>query len=214
MTSPHSSPEHDHHEALDLVHILEELNERIGDLSQGEKISLGELLGLMHAQGIALCILILALPSFFPGLLPPFPSFLAVPMALLGIQLMQQRDSIWLPSLLQNMKLGRKIIVSMIQKFVYYLNKLPMRKTDQAFILYGRNETLVGVSILIYAIIIFIPLPMTNFLPSVGAGFLMMGCLKQSRFYALIGFTIGYIGVLVGIAAVIAVVLGIDAAIS
>lgn len=204
----------DHHDTPDLVEILEELNERIGDTRHGSKIRLGELLGLMHEQGIALCILILALPSFFPGLLPPFPSFLAVPMALLGYQLVQQRERIWLPQFIARMPLGRKIMVTMIRKFIYYLNKLPVRKNDTPFILYGRNETVIGLTIMLYAAIIFIPLPMTNFMPSVGAGFVMLGCLKQSRFYATIGLVIGYIGVVVGIGAVVAVILGIDAVLS
>lgn len=201
MTDQDHAPEHDNPD--DLVNILHDLNARIGDNKSGEKIRLGELLALMHTQGITLCILILALPSFFPGLLPPFPSFLAAPMLLLGWQLVRQREQIWLPGFLYKMPLGRKIIVTMITKFIHYLNKLPVRKKDAPFILHGRNEVGIGLSIMLFACIIFIPLPLTNFLPSVGAAFVMVGCLKQSRFYTLIGLAIGYVGVVVGISAVV-----------
>lgn len=190
------------HKEEDLVSILRELNAKISDHSNGAKITLGELLSLMHTKGIVLCILILALPSFFPGLLPPFPSILAVPMMLLAWQLVIRRDSIYLPRFIARVPLGRKVMTTIITKFVYYLNKLPQRRDASPFIPEGRMESVIGAMIILFAMMMFIPLPFTNFLPSVGTAFVALGLLKQSRLYALVGAAIGFIGVFVALAAV------------
>ncbi len=189
-----------------LTEILHELNAKIADDSAGSKITLGEMLKLMHTKGIILCILILALPSFFPGLLPPFPSILAIPMILLAWQLVIRKNSIALPKFIANIGLKRKIMGTILTKFIYYLDKLPQRRNGNKFIAHGKTETIIGIMIIIFASIMFIPLPLTNFLPSVGTAIVALGVLKQAKSYVIVGSIIGFVGVIVGLSAVTGVI--------
>lgn len=198
--------QHDDTQEEDLFKILEEINDKIDDLSNGPKISMGELLGLMKTKGISLCILILSLPSCFPGMFPPMPTIMAVPMILFAWQLVLRRHEIYLPKFLADMKVGRKSMGKILRNFIYYLNKLPMRKDAEPFIPGNQTESAIGVLVIIFASMMFIPIPFTNLLPSAGAGLLMLGMLKQSKLYALLGLVVGIVGVGVSIVTLMGVV--------
>jgi hypothetical protein len=196
-----TTPEQD-----DLGSILEGINKKIEDGSGDEKITMGELLGLMHTKGISLCILILSLPSCFPGMFPPMPTIMAIPMILFAWQLVLRRHSIYLPKFLANMKVGRKSMAKIIRNFIYYLNKLPSWKEEKPFIPSDAMEMAIGITVIIFAAMMFIPIPFTNMFPSAGAGLIMIGMLKQSKLYALIGLAVGMVGMVVSIFTLIGVV--------
>lgn len=193
-------------EEEDLFKILEEINAKVEDRSDGDKISLGTLLGLMRTKGISLCILILSLPSCFPGMFPPMPTIMAIPMILLASQLVMRRHEIYLPAFMANMKVGRRSMGKILRNFIYYLNKLPMREEPVPFIPSDRMEMAIGIAVIVFASMMFIPIPFTNLLPSAGAGLMMLGMLKQSRLYAIIGFLVGILGIIVSLLTLLGVV--------
>jgi hypothetical protein len=132
------------------------------------RISVGALIDALGDTGLGIVLIIFALPSFIPtpGLPVGFVSGTVV--ALIALQVMAGRHTLWLPAKLRRVDMPRDILI----KAAALLAK-PMRWTERW--LQPRHSALTGrvarmllaLPILILAVSIVLPIPLGNQAPSV-----------------------------------------------
>jgi hypothetical protein len=140
----------------------------LSDLFPQGRITIGDLMDALGDAGLGILLIVFALPSFIPtpGLPVGFVSGTVV--ALIALQVMVGRHTLWLPERLHNFSLPSSILI----KGAAYLAK-PMRFFERW--LKPRHSEFTGktarmflaLPILILAISIVLPIPLGNQAPSI-----------------------------------------------
>jgi hypothetical protein len=140
----------------------------LSDLFPQGRITIGDLMDALGDAGLGILLIVFALPSFIPtpGLPVGFVSGTVV--ALIALQVMAGRHTLWLPERLRNFSLPSSILI----KGAAYLAK-PMRFFERW--LKPRHSEFTGktarmflaLPILILAIAIVLPIPLGNQAPSI-----------------------------------------------
>jgi hypothetical protein len=140
----------------------------LSDLFPQGRITIGDLMDALGDAGLGILLIVFALPSFIPtpGLPVGFVSGTVV--ALIALQVMVGRHTLWLPERLRGFSMPREFLV----KGAVYLAK-PMRFFERW--LKPRHSEFTGktarmflaLPILILAIAIVLPIPLGNQAPSI-----------------------------------------------
>jgi hypothetical protein len=140
----------------------------LSDLFFEKRITIGALMDALGDAGLGILLIVFALPSFIPtpGLPVGFVSGTVV--ALIALQVMAGRHTLWLPERLRNFSLPRDILV----KSAAYLAK-PMRfferwlKPRLSGFTGQTARMFLALPILILAVSIVLPIPLGNQAPSI-----------------------------------------------
>lgn len=173
--------------------------ERVASHGNGERVTLGELLQSMHQRGFGLLLMIFVLPNCVPIPIPPGGSTVfSVPLLFLTVQMLWAKDSPWLPKWLARKTLRRSTLQALVKGIVPRLRRLEkLLKPRMQYIRTKGGEQFLGFMMLLFAISIAIPLPMTNFLPGVGILVTSLGLLGRDGVVAILGLLVGCFGLLV-----------------
>ena len=158
------------------------------------KITLEALIAAIGERAFGLILILFALPNCVPA--PPgVGSIMGVPLILLGVQLARGRRTPWLPRVIGQRQLSRSALIAVLDRSMPYLRRLERICRPRFTWLTGPEaERLYGILIVVLACAIAIPLPFTNFVPAVGIAFIALGLLEEDGVTAIIGVTIGTIG--------------------
>ena len=140
----------------------------LGDLFPQGRVSVGALMDALGEAGLGILLIVFALPSFIPtpGLPVGFVSGTVV--ALIALQVMAGRHTLWLPERLRNFSMPSTILV----KGAAYLAK-PMRfferwlKPRYSQFTGKTARMFLALPILILAVSIVLPIPLGNQAPSI-----------------------------------------------
>lgn len=164
-----------------------------------DMIYIKDIINNMNQGGFALIMLIFSLPILVP-LPPPLPSFIALPLLIFSFQMMVGFSSPKVPKFIGNKQIKRQLLAKIIEKSVFQLRKTEkFIKSRWSFIFDIFNERIIGFLVIIFALSILVPLPLTNLLPGISILIISLSLLSKDGLILLFGLFIGISGVLMTI---------------
>ena len=178
-------------------------------------MTLGELLAAMGRTSFAFAILFLSLPALTP--IPgPFGMFFGSCLAIVSLQIIAGKRSIWLPQMLAQ----RRLSASAVELVVRHTSPLVARveailRRDRLKRLTGRKaEILLGVPVFLLAVAVALPIPFGNFLPVAALVVIALGLRERDGLATLFGILLAAValgtsgGLLYGTASVLGWAIG------
>ena len=173
----------------------------LADLVQGppeERTTLGALVDRLEERAFGLMLLLLALPCAVPFLYG-VPQVMSAPMLFIAVQAVMGRRTLWLPDAFRSRSLRFGDLQAVQSRAKPWLQRLEYVAHPRLAALVGRRfERLFGLVMLIGAISIAVPLPLTNTVPGIGLAILAVGMIERDGLLMLAGavLTLAWVGML------------------
>src|SRR5262245_24425486 len=165
-----------------LSHVLRTLAER-----DEPQVSLREIMTALSDRSFGALFILIAAPNLIP--LPPGSSFIfSVPIIFIAVQLVLGRSFPWLPSSILGRQFDRSILKSLAERLGPSLARLEGMLKPRLLILQPwLLDRIVGLLALIAAVILFLPIPLANFVPALAIVLLGLGMIERDGIVMLIG---------------------------
>ena len=173
--------------------------------STQDRITVFDLRDSFHEKGFPFIMLVLSLPLSFPIPVPPgVTSLFAIPILIFSFQLLIGYSSPWIPKWLGYRSIKRTTLAKILEKTGKVLMKIE-KLTNPRLDIFNSflGEKIYALAAIIFGISIAVPLPLTNFIPSLGIVFMSLGVLNKDGIITILGFIIGTIGILVTITVIL-----------
>lgn len=167
-----------------------------------EGLQLKNILSEVGEQGFGLFLLVLALPSALPLPATVISTPMGVIIALLGLQLMAGRKSIWLPAWAGKVQIPKGLADKMLAVFKAFFTRFEhLVKPRLSWLTSRWGRVLFSLLILVMGLLMVIPLPFTNTLPAMVVFLLALGLTEEDGLVCLAasGFGLLAVAVYVGI---------------
>ena len=158
----------------------------IAQAQDKERISIGDLLEALRRRALGALLFIFAVPTALP--MPPGVSaVVGAPLLFLSAQLMLGMRP-WLPKLITDRSLSRVDFEKVVTTVAPWLAKAEgVMRPRLTFMAHRPTVHLVGLVALIMSIVLFLPIPLGNMLPSVAICIMSLGLLERDGNWVLIG---------------------------
>ena len=215
MSSPSSSPEPADAapEVLPDTRLSQELVDFLQKLD-GKDCTLGQLAELVGERGFGLLLLILALPAALPIPAPGYATPFGVLMVVLGAQMVRGRERPWIPEFFAKRVLSHRIVSFSIRNGRFPLRAVEILIRPRWSALSQNRAFLsgVGLTIIMMAAFMSLPIPLTNTAPSFVIFVLAAGILEEDGLMLLGGLLLAPIAAGIATAALyVAVTVGPEA---
>ncbi len=174
------------------LHELAALSELRGGLD------VGEILSAMGQAGVSFIILFLALPAITP--VPgPFGMVFGTALALISLQIIAGRQTIWLPVVLKRRRLSHSIISNIVRYALPIITWAEsfMQRDRLAVFTGSFVQMLLGIPIFVLAVIIALPIPFGNLMPVFALIIIAVALMERDGLITLIGLVLSLLAVLV-----------------
>lgn len=185
--------------------LLSETLEQLALKPENGKTKISEIMEDFHENGILLALVFFALPVAVPLPYPPgFTTIMGVPLMILSIQMLVGSKKVKLPDRVNNYEIQNSTLKMISNKVVPLLKILEKyMKPRGAFAKSVYCEQFIGLSCLIAAFAVAIPLPLTNAVPALGIVVMTLGLLNRDGLVIIAGFFIAVFGLIVALSAII-----------
>lgn len=188
--------------------ITTQVIEDVVNKSSADRIPVRDLVEAMDAIGFGLVMMIFAFGIVIP-LPPPFPSIISIPLAIFSLQMALGFSAPKLPKRFSDLSVKRSVLAMLVQKSSPYIRRVErILRPRLSFMTHGIMERVIGVFTLIFSISIFLPIPLSNFIPGLGILIISFGLLGKDGLIVIIGLVVGSIGIAITTASVF---LGVEA---
>ncbi|MDX5507431.1 MAG: exopolysaccharide biosynthesis protein [Wolbachia endosymbiont of Hylaeus sinuatus] len=169
------------------------------------KVTLFDIKTALHERGFGILIIIFSLPLSVPIPVPPgYTTILSIPLILFSLQLLFGFDSPWMPHWLERRSFQRSTLAFVVEKTSPALKKIEkFMKPRMSFIFYGPGEKILAFVMLLSALSIALPLPLTNFIPAIGTTLISLGIMSKDGFLSILGVLISLCGLLLTLVVVV-----------
>jgi hypothetical protein len=153
------------------------------------ELTLGEMPERVEGEdGVGPVLLVLTLPVLLP--LPPgFSMVLALPLLVVAPQIMAGRRKIWLPKFLARRKIKRAALVKLVRRLLPMIERAEkIVRPRLGFLTTGVGASLVGVACTLIAIVLVLPIPFANLVPSLALGAFSIGLTRKDGLFVLGGY--------------------------
>jgi len=159
------------------------------DHTNGQPISVGELLGVLHERGHALVLLVLCLPFLVPiptmGLSAPIGFAVAVYglCVIIGV-------NPWIPKFVARYQISHGALERIVNTACRTGARVEkMLKPRLTFMLWPGVNRLIGICLIFLGLFISLPLPIpfTNSVPTVGVILLLLGIIERDGVFVILG---------------------------
>ena len=154
------------------------------------EVALGQLTERFGMAAAGAMLLLLSIPAFLPIPLPTgIPAGAA--MALLGAQLAWGAERPWLPGWLARLRLRRDQVALGLARLFRLLRRLGLRlrcRLPEVVGANGRPRPLAGLVLAACGVVIILPLPFGNQLPSLAVAAIGLGLLRRDGAFVLAGY--------------------------
>lgn len=165
-----------------------------------EGMTVAEIVDRLDERAFGLLILILAIPCLVPGL--PGAQIIAIPIALLALQVLIGRSEPWLPGWFMRARVKKSWITAIAvfaDKRLRWTERLAQPRL--AFLASGLGEQAVALFMALAAVTVM--LPITNTVPSAALTLMAVGLIQRDGLFTLLGSVlaaawIGLLAALVG----------------
>ncbi|NJL97246.1 exopolysaccharide biosynthesis protein [Candidatus Gracilibacteria bacterium] len=162
---------------------------------ENESITFGQFIQKISHKSFGVMLVVLAIPSALPlpaaGYSVPFGIILTV----LAIQMILNKKYVWFPNWINNRSLptskDAKLLNGMVKFLEFFENLLKPRLKILSKGLFYR---VLGILVLLCAISMIIPIPLTNTIPAFGVFLVGLGLLEEDGFFILAGLISAIIG--------------------
>ncbi len=154
-----------------------------------ERVSFGDLLAAMGDRAFGALMVVFALPNVVPT--PPGASaILAAPLVLLATQLMLGKKP-WLPAILAQRSMLRIDFAALIERAAPWLGRAErLLRPRLEFLVHPPAEYAIGALCLLLAIVLVLPIPFGNILPTLAICILSFSILGQDGLWAIAGVVV------------------------
>ncbi|OGA80077.1 MAG: ABC transporter permease [Betaproteobacteria bacterium RIFCSPLOWO2_12_FULL_65_14] len=166
---------------------LSEILAAVANDASRERISVADLLAAMHDRAVAALMFIFAVPNVVP--VPPGTSaILGAPLIFLAAQLALGMRP-WLPKVIAERSMARADFAALIARAGPWLVRAErLLRPRLGSLARPPAEYAVGVTCLLLAIILFLPIPLGNMLPAFAICLFALGILERDGAWVLAGF--------------------------
>ena len=175
---------------------VSELLDLIGTRS-GRKVSVGDLLDTFGDRAFGALMFVFAAPLVLP--MPPGVSaLLGAPLIFITAQWTMGRKTLWLPKALLSRTMSMSDFRSLTAKLKPHLERLERRLRPRLTFMYNpMGDRLVGALCFILSLIVFLPIPFGNMLPSFAIAAFAIGGAERDGVAALVGWVAAILSILV-----------------
>lgn len=169
------------------------------------RISMADLVALMPGQALAALMLVLATPNALPG--PPgLSAILGLPLIYLSWQMMTGQPP-WLPPVIARRSVARSQFAALVGRIAPILGWIERRLRPRLGALVGwQAERVLGGLCLILSVVLVLPVPLGNILPSLAISVMMLGLLERDGLWVLGGIVTAILSLVVAVGVVYAIV--------
>jgi hypothetical protein len=167
------------------------LSDRLRRLSHGgrARLSLGEMVDQIEGDaGIGPILLILTLPVMLP--LPPGASMImALPILIVAPQIVVGRRKLWLPDVLRRREIELDELEKLIKRVLPPVEKVEaVVRPRLSLLVSGLGRRLVGAACTLIGVILVLPVPFANLLPSWALAAFSLGLTRKDGLFVLAGY--------------------------
>ena len=139
-------------------------------------------------EGLGPILFVLTLPVLLP--LPPGVSMLAaLPILVVAPQIVWGRKKLWLPDWLGRRSVERTKLVKLLKRILPPLQRIETVVRPRLGFLTGRaGEMLAGLACTLIGVILVLPIPFANLLPSWALGALALGLTRRDGLFVVGGY--------------------------
>ena len=158
----------------------------IAQAQDRERISIGDLLSALRRRALGALLFIFAVPTALP--MPPGVSaVVGAPLLFLSAQLMLGIKP-WLPRIITDRSLSRVDFEKVVTAVSPWLARAEgIMRPRRTFMAHRPRVPRVGVVAVIMSMVLFLPIPLGNMLPSVAICIMSLGLLERDGVWVLIG---------------------------
>jgi hypothetical protein len=175
---------------------VSELLDQIDDLP-GRKVAVADIVTAFGDRAFGALMFVFAAPLVLP--MPPGVSaLLGAPLIFITGQWMLGRKTLWLPKALLDRNISKNDFRSLSQKLKPYLEKLERRLRPRLTFMYNPfGDRLVGLLCFLLALIVFLPIPFGNMLPSLAIAAFAIGGAERDGLAAIFGWVTAILSIAV-----------------
>jgi hypothetical protein len=170
-------------------------------IGEGETVTIGRLAEAAGERAFALLLILLSLPNaiFAP---PVLAGIVAVPMAILGVQMVVGRSEIRLPDAIGGRPVATFGLHRLLGRAGPWLDRLEaFGRPRLTFAAGAAARRVLGAYAIAAALIVLLPVPGTNVLPALALVVMAAGTLRRDGLLFLAGAGLGAAGILMAAAA-------------
>lgn len=173
--------------------------------ADSDKVTLFDIKTALQERGFGILMIIFSLPLSVPIPVPPgYTTILSIPLILFSLQLLLGFHSPWMPRWLERKSFKRSTLALVVKKTLPALKKIEkFMKPRMSFIFYGPGEKILAFVMLLCALSIALPLPLTNFIPAIGTTLISLGIMSKDGFLSILGVLISLCGLLLTLVVVV-----------
>lgn len=173
--------------------------------ANSDKVTLFDIKIALHERGFGILIIIFSLPLSVPIPVPPgYTTILSIPLILFSLQLLFGFDSPWMPHWLERKSFQRSTLALVVEKTSPALRKIEkFMKPRMSFIFCGPGEKILAFIMLLCALSIAIPLPLTNFIPAIGTTLISLGIMSKDGLLSILGVLMSLCGLLLTVVVIV-----------
>lgn len=167
----------------------------VNDNLKGDgQFDVGSILDLMNERGFGFIFVLFGIIGILA--LPPLSTFAAIPMLFFSTQFFLDYSHPYLPKSIMNKKFQKSSMRTAMEKSVSALERVErIVKPRLSFCFYGGFERFLGFMMIIFSTSVLLPIPLTNFLPSIALVFIGLGMIERDGLMTIIGIVLGILGV-------------------
>jgi hypothetical protein len=168
----------------------ETVAEMLHDLTEGGEgqLTAQTLVDHMGRKGFGPVLLALGVPMLAP--LPPgVPIVFAVPLLIICLQMVVGRETLWLPRWISRKGIEREKLAKLVAKVTPTVAKVEKHlKPRLSFLVEGLGERALGVTCTVVAVILVLPVPFANLVPSMAITAFGLALARKDGLLALAGY--------------------------
>ncbi|MDQ0466865.1 hypothetical protein QO010_004662 [Caulobacter ginsengisoli] len=160
-------------------------------------VAVSDVLEAFGDRAFGALMFVFAAPLALP--MPPGVSaILGAPLLFISAQWMVGRKTLWLPRIVTERTMTRSDFAAMLEKVTPFLSWLESHLRRRLSVLYGRVfDRITGLMCLVLAIIVFLPIPFGNMLPSFALAVFGLGLAERDGVAALVGWSASALSVMI-----------------
>jgi hypothetical protein len=141
-------------------------------------------------KGFGPVLLALGVPMLAP--LPPgAPIIFAVPLLIVCLQMVVGRQTLWLPKSIAHKGFEREKLAKLVAKVTPWISKVEKHlKPRLGFLVVGLGERMLGLTCTVVAIVLVLPVPFANFVPSLAITAFGLALARKDGLMALAGYAL------------------------
>jgi hypothetical protein len=159
--------------------------------TDAESVDVGTLLEALKDRSFGIILILFALPNA----ILPVAWVLGTPILLFAIQMTMGRQQPWLPEIMKRPKLSRETFARLMAYVARYLGIIEsLLKPRWHWLTTDRVERVIGAYLIFLTLVLLVPVPFGNALPSFGIAIIAAGLLEKDGAAILVGSFIGLMG--------------------